>query len=279
MSDLSWTRFKAGEANWSFAVEEPATGFFTASKRAFLRSYSRRARAEKILEELLSTEFLPLVLRHGHGRGHLLQMILDVAEQIADEGEAYDKDLSNPQFILLLLILADKVPTPSQFADLWSFFDTPDSTPEKAEADYFRLEAALHKSDEWSLRELALRSGFLLERIDEELAFKESFSRDELCASILSNYKQLNKNILNDDFESAGQDHLNRRFRYAPRSGKGGVHKQVKLTLHEDLLPVVKEAVGSGNRNAWIEQAIIEKLERDGFQFEAPDYSEPSPQG
>lgn len=267
MSSLSWKQFKAGATNWSFSVDEPGASFFAASKRAFLRSYTRQGRAEKILDELLSTEFLPLVLRHGYGKGHLLQMIFDVAEQVAAEGDAYDKDLSDPNFILMLLVFANKIPTPPSFAVLWSYFDQPRNSPEQAETDYSRLRSKLDASDEWNVRELVLRSGFLVDRIDEDLALKENFSREELCARILSNYKQINKNILNDDFDEARQGGQ-RKYRFAPRKGEGALYKQVGLRLHPDTIEALTKAVGEGNRNAWIEEAIHDRLSREGFEME-----------
>ena len=279
MRALEWREFSADGTQLSLAIssEEGESGFVAASRRVFMRNFTRRGRAERVLEELLLTDFLPTVLRFGPGKEYLLEMVLEVAESYVPESETYDKKLRSTSDVLVLLLLSGRVPSPSNFMRLWKFFDKPRSSEFLAEQDLSELIRALDEVNEWTLRELELRSGMMIDALDESPIFEKNFSRAKTCDNILRNYKQINKNILNDDFEEARQDHISRRFRYAPRSGKGGVHKQVKLTLHEDLLPVVKKAVGSGNRNAWIEQAIMEKLERDGFEFDSPDYVESAP--
>lgn len=278
MTYLKWREFAPENANWTISLEQEETGFFRAAKRTFIRSYKRPSKAEKILESLQSSDFLPLVLRYDKGRSRLLEMIFDVAELISADGDTFDHDLATPEGIMLLLVLSKKVPEPSDFAPFWQRLTERKNTSAEAEAGYWWLVEKLPSANEWVLRELVLRSGFLLDRIDDQIAFQESFSKQEFCDTILRNYKQLNNNTLNDDFDKAGQEHINRRYRFAPKTGKGGVHKQVKLTLHEDVIPVVAEAVGEGNRSAWIEQAIVEKLERDGFKFTPPDYSDLKPE-
>lgn len=66
------------------------------------------------------------------------------------------------------------------------------------------------------------------------------------------------------EFEEAAQpDAGESAWRRSIGRAEGKSYQQIKLMVHEDLVPVLKQ-VGRGNRNAWIESAIIEKLEREG---------------
>lgn len=236
---------------------------------SFLARYSSQRLAKKLLKDLMATDHLLLALRHGDGRTHVIEQFFGYVASQKKKRRTLDQDFDNVEKIVLPLINHGRIPSFQAVDRCWSLVTNDDLDQVFASYDWLVLH--LPKLDEWSVRELCFRSDLFAKRDDQFFALEEICTPSKLCDRFLSNYKHIKEIILDKDFDKAREDQLDRKQRYAPRTGEGGLYKEVKVRLHPDLIDTLKDVVGGGNRTAWIEEAILQRLENEGVEFSLPE--------
>ncbi len=238
-------------------------------KESFLARYSSQRLAKRLLKELMATDQLLLALRHGDGRTQVIEQFFGYVASQKKKRRTLDQDFDSVEKIVLPLINHGRIPSFETVDLYWRLVTSADLGEVFASYDWLALQ--LPKADEWSVRELCFRSDLLAKRNDQFFALEEICETSKLCDRFLSNYKQIKEIILDKDFDKAREEQLDRKQRYAPRTGEGGLYKEVKVRLHPDLIDTLKEVVGGGNRTAWIEEAILQRLENEGVEFSLPE--------
>ncbi|WP_162685548.1 hypothetical protein [Roseovarius amoyensis] len=252
--------------------EEQEREFAHLSKEFVARFHDKDLGA-RILDRLPEIQAGPHILRFYAGINSLLKSLLAEFRDARDYGVGLETQFVNAETIALFFMDRGLVPNKpgmdSLVSDVFPDFKDRDANTVIFNT-YEHLQTALPRRNEMELRELLIRfqrwygiggdTALLpLEKFDGGLANK-----------VLEFFKILYGAYLRRDFDEALDEHSRRQRRFAPKKS-GGVYKQVKLQLHEDLIPVLSKALAGGNRNAFIEEAIVEKLQREGVEFDLPD--------
>lgn len=268
---FSFRQDKLSKIDWSTIQADRSkknSDRYLIAKEAFLSRYNSSRLAKKLLNGLEASNQLILALRHGDGRAYVIERFFGYASQNEKRRHPLDRSYDTVEKIILPLINQGRIASFHALEIYWSHVT--DDNPDRVFESFDWLSRHLVDADEWLLRELCFRSDLLSGRNDDFFALEEICDPATFCDRFFRNYKQIKENILNKDFDEARAEQHERKQRYAPRTGEGGLYKEVKVRLHPDLIATLKDVVGGGNRTAWIEEAILQRLEREGVEFSLP---------
>lgn len=235
----------------------------------FVEKFHDRKIGGEILEQLPEVQYVPRIFGFYIGVNAILSAVVKDFEGPKDYGHGLEFVLPNAESIMLRYLHDGLIPA---HEEIKRFYDIifPDLSADGRKAifsSYDWLKANLSQQSEWLIREGLL----LFQRHrgfggDACIVPSEKFDGGIANAliNIFKNYYEL---YLKEDFGDAYREGSERRRRFSPKDGRAH-YKQVKLQLHEDLVPVLTEALDGANRNAWIEEAIVEKLQREGVEIE-----------
>lgn len=260
---------KLSEIDWSTVKTDRSkkdSERYIIAKEAFLSRYSSPRLARKLLSGLETSNDLLLALRHGEGRAHVIERFIGYVSGKEKKRHLLDKSYDTVEKIILPLINHGRITSFERVEAYWSHVR--DDSPDHAFDSFDWLARSLPKADEWTLREICFRTDLLAARKDDFFALEEVCGGPALCDRVLANYKKIKENILNKDFDEARQEHGERQRRFSSHTGEGSKFKEVKVRLTPDLVDVLNETIGGGNRTAWIEDAIVQKLHSLGVEYE-----------
>lgn len=246
---------------------------FASLSKQFLDSFRDKELGSRILADIPEVLQAPQVLRYYVGVNLLLEKTVSQLRNRRFPSKNLDDEFQNAEGVILYFVQSGFIPSKPHMEEFFSeVFPTLKGLDANATIfnTYENLQTALPRRSELELRELLIR----FQRWygiggDAALLPIEKFDGG-LANKVLEFFKILYGAYLRRDFDEALDEHSRRQRRFAPKKS-GGVYKQVKLQLHEDLIPVLTEALAGGNRNAFIEEAIVEKLQREGVEFDLPD--------
>ncbi|MFP7673705.1 hypothetical protein ACG74X_10175 [Marivita sp. S0852] len=238
------------------------------AKDAFLSRYTSQRLAKKLLKDLMNTPHLPLCLRHGDGRAHVIERFRGYL-QAQEETRNLDRSFGSVESIIIPLLNHGRITSFAKIDRYWGRISDADLTHVFDSFDW--LARLLPQADEWTVREVCFRSDVVSGRDDHFFALEEVCDLSVFYDRVLHNYKIIKEKILNEDFDQAREEHGERQRRFSAKTGEGSKFKEVKVRLNPELVDVLNDTVGDGNRTAWIEDAIVQKLHSLGVDYELPE--------
>ena len=125
------------------------------------------------------------------------------------------------------------------------------SSPRDGTVTYEQLKLKVHKGLLPLLKSQLITGGNRSAWIEEAIVEKLRRLNDPMIDDLLDRFREASLGPSNDNLVA--------NPRFSTRKGNR-TYVQVKLVLHRDLIPKLTNDVTGGNRNAWIEEAVREKL-------------------
>ncbi|TRW96318.1 hypothetical protein FNJ84_13660 [Paracoccus sp. M683] len=256
-----------GQSNPRPAFYQDLERQYSALVKNLGRLYGDKELAQKIAAEIPQADTLPNIFNFYIGTNHIIYTFIESMKAERKDIGNITAEFPDAKSIAAYLISAEKIPS-NKDAIKFGTRLFPSHSVKKSDRAWVVENAP--KVSEWLIRDALVYYQIDYE-IGGDIALAPVNYLDEPPhKTLIKFFKEVYCRDLKEDFDETQNTDGQRRRRFAPKDGHR-TYKQVKLSLHEDLVPVLNAALDGENRNAWIERAIVERLQREGIDFELPE--------